>query len=150
MCKAFNLNYDILTKHNNKGISIEHFHHFLNKSVTIATEESVTTNILAPAGITVGYTWNSAPIDGMDILRSILAIGSELKFPLEITLNEMPKMVQNNDNTALYYLKLTDSSCNLSFTILKLLIEDRRIVHAERINNCRNLVFMHTDNIVIA
>ena len=36
MCQALNLNYDILAKRNHKGLCVEHFYHFLNKSVTIA------------------------------------------------------------------------------------------------------------------
>ena len=42
MYQAFNLNYDIFTKWNHKGLSIEYFYHFLNKSVTIAVEERIT------------------------------------------------------------------------------------------------------------
>jgi len=30
----------------------------------------------------VGYAWNISPIDGTNILRSIPAIGRELRFPL--------------------------------------------------------------------
>ena len=101
MCQALNLNYDILAKRNHKEISVEHFHRFLNKSVTIAAEERGTTNIFVPDGIAAGYTWNSAPINGTDILRSILAIGRELKFLLYINLNAMPKLVQNNANAVL-------------------------------------------------
>ena len=96
-------------------------HRFLNKSVTIAAGERGTTNIFVPAGIAVGYARNSVPIDGTDILRSIPAIGRELKFPLYINLNAMPKLVQNNANAVLEYLKLTDSSRSFSSSILKIL-----------------------------
>ena len=117
--------------------------------MNIAAEERGTTNIFVPAGIAVGCTWNSVPIDGTDILRSIPAIGRELKFPLDINLNAMSKLVQNNANAALDYFKLTDSACNLSSSILKFLIEDRRIDHAERINNSRNLVVLHAGDIIM-
>ena len=62
----------------------------------------------------------------------------------------MSKLVQNNTNAALEYLKLTDSSCSFSSSILKILIEDGRIAHAEYINNSRNLVVLHTGDIVMA
>ena len=120
-----NLNYDIFAKRNHKGLSVEHFHRFINKSVTIVAKELGTTNIFVPASIEARYTWNNEPIDSTDILRSILEIGRELKFPLDINLHAMPKLVQNNANTALDYLKFTDSSCNFSSFILKILIEDR-------------------------
>ena len=123
MCQALNINYDILAKRNHKGLSVEHFYHFLNKSVTIAAEERGTANIFVPAGITAGYAWNSVPIDGTDILRSIPAIGRKLKFPLDINLNAMSKLVQNNANAVLEYLKLTDSSRSFSSSILKILLK---------------------------
>ena len=120
MCHALNLNYNIFAKRNHKGLSVENFHRFLNKSVTIAAEERVTTDIFVPVGI------------------------------LDINLNTIPKLFQNNANAALDYLKFIDSSCNLSSSILKILMEDRRIGHAERINNSRNLVVWNTRYIVMA
>ena len=75
MCDALSQNYDVLAKRNHKGLTVEYFHHFSNKSVTIAAEDRGTNEIFVPAGIAAGYTWNSAPIDSTDILRSIPAIG---------------------------------------------------------------------------
>ena len=93
--------------------------------MTIDAEERDTINFFVPTGIAAGYAWNSVPIDGTDILRSIPAIGRELKFSLDINLNAMPKLVQNNANTALEYLKLTDSSRSFSSSILKILTQSR-------------------------
>ena len=62
ICEALNLNYDIFTKSNHKSLTIEHFHHFFNKSVTIVAEERDTNNISVSIGITVSYAWNSALI----------------------------------------------------------------------------------------
>ena len=52
-------------------------------------------------------------------------------------------------NAPLGYLKLTDYSRNLSFSILKILIEDRRTAHDERIDNSTNNVVLHTGDIVM-
>ena len=150
MCQSLNLNYEILAKRNHKGLSVEHFHRFLNKSVTIAAEDRGTIDIFVPTGIAAEYAWNSAPIDGTDILRIIPAIGRELHFPFDIYLNAAPKLIQNNSQAVLDYLKLTDANRHFSSSILKILIEDRRIAHAERINNSKNLVVLHTGNIVMA
>ena len=62
----------------------------------------------------------------------------------------MPKLVQNNANAALKYLKLPDSSRSFSSFILKILIKDHRIAHAERINISRNLVVLHVGDIFMA
>ena len=51
---------------------------------------------------------------------------------------------------ALDYLKLTDSSRHFSSSILKILIEDRRTAHAERINNNRNVIILEHGDVVMA
>ena len=144
MCQVLNLNYDVLTKSNHKRISVEHFHRFLNKIVTIAVEERGTNAIFSPASIIAAYSWNRVPIDGTDIIRSVPAIGRSLIFPLDINLIVVPKLIQNNAQATLEYLNFTNSHRHFASSILKILIEDRRIAHAERINNSKNLVHLKT------
>ena len=124
MRDALNLNHDVLAKRNHKGLTVEHFYRFLNKSVIIAAEDRGTNDIFVPAGIAAGYAWNSAPIDSTDILRSFPAISRELHFPLNINLSALPKFVNKSGQSALDYLKLTNSSRHCSSSILKILIED--------------------------
>ena len=150
MCDTLNLNYDVLAKLNHKGLTVEHFHRFINKSVTIATEDCGTNDIFVPAGINAGYAWNSAPIDGTDILRNILAIGCKLHFPIDINLSAVPKLTHNSGQVALDYLKLTDSSRHFSSSVLIFIIEDRRTVHAECNNNNRNIVVLEPSDVVMA
>ena len=150
MCDALNLNYDVIAKLNHKGLTVEHFHPFLNKSITISAEDRGTNDIFVPTGIAAGYAWNSVPINGTDILHSIPAIGREIHFPVGVNLSALPKLAHNSGQAALDYLKLTDSSRHFSSSILKILIEDRRIAHAERINNNRNIVVFEPGDIVTA
>ena len=119
MCDALNLNYDVLAKRNHKGLTVEHFHRFLNKSITIAAEDRGTNNVFVPAGIDADYAWNSAPIDDTDIRRSIPDIGRELHFPIDINLSALPKLAHNSGQAALDYVKLTDSSRHFFFVYLK-------------------------------
>ena len=39
MYEALNLNHDVLTKRNHKGLTVEYLYCFLNKNITIATED---------------------------------------------------------------------------------------------------------------
>ena len=64
-------------------------------------------------GIVTDYAWNDTSIDCTGILRSILEIGRDLNFPLDINLNTVPMLILNYTNTTLEYLKLTDYSRNL-------------------------------------
>ena len=50
MFKYLDLDYDILAKCNHKGLTVEHFHCFLNKVVTIAMENRQRNNALFQLG----------------------------------------------------------------------------------------------------
>ena len=100
MCKVLKLNYDILAKRNHTGLSVEHFHRFLNKAATIAMADRQSNNVFVPAEIITGYVWNNAPIDGTAILHSTVAIGREFRFPIDIDLSTLPQLTQNNAQSA--------------------------------------------------
>ena len=85
--------------------------------VTIASNDRDSLDYFIEAGISVGYTWNSAPIDGTYIIRSIPAIGRELRFPLDISLASLPNLTDNQANPVLEYLRLMDKdkqNCNIN------------------------------------
>ena len=77
--------------------------------------------------------WNSALIDGTDIICSIPAIGREMRFPLGISLVSLPKLIDKQSNSVMKYLRLTDKDKTFATEILKILVEDRRTAHRDRI-----------------
>ena len=113
-------------------------------------EDRQSNDVFVPAGIAVGYAWNSAPIDGTDILRSTVAIGREFRFLIDINLSALPQLTQNNDQSTIDYLRLIDSNRRFSSSILKILIKDRRNMHAERVNNNKKSVELIVGDIVMA
>ena len=119
---------------------MEHFHRFLNKTTTIAIEDRQSNDVFVPTGIAAGYAWNSAPIDGTDILRSTVAIDREFRFSIDIDLSALPQLTQNNAQSAVDFLRPTDSNRRLSSSVLKILIEDHCETHAERVNNNKHVV----------
>ena len=102
--KALNLNYDIITKRNYKGLTVENFHHLLNKVVTITMEDRQSNDVFVPARIAVGYAWNGAPIDGIGILRNTVAICRKYRFPIDINLSALPQLTQNNSQSTINYI----------------------------------------------
>ena len=80
MCDCVTINYQVVATYNHKGVSIERFHRFLNKVGTIAFNDRDTVSMFVKVVITVVYTWSSAPIDSISIIRSILAIGRDYVF----------------------------------------------------------------------
>ena len=128
---------------------MEHFHRFLNKTTTIAMEDRQSNDVFVPTGIAAGYAWNRAPIDGTDILRSTVAIDREFRFSIDIDLSALPQLTQNNVQSYVDFLLLTNSNRRFSSAILKILIEDRRDAHAERVNNNKNTVDLVVGDIVM-
>ena len=110
MCKALHTNYDILAKRSDKGLLVQKCHRFINKTINLAAEDRDTNDAFVAAGIAAGYAWNSSPIDGTDILRSVPAIGRELRFPLYINLSALSLIFPNNTDSVFFYLRLTDSN----------------------------------------
>ena len=66
MCDALNLNHNVLARRNHKSLTVEHFHRFLNKNVTIAAEDRGTNDtffLLASLPATLRTVYQSmAPI----------------------------------------------------------------------------------------
>ena len=69
--QGLNLKYDMFSKDNYEGITVKHFHRFLNKSVTIAVEERGINDMFVPTIINVGCSWNSAHINGIYIYSEV-------------------------------------------------------------------------------
>ena len=55
ICKALNINYDILAKRNHKGLLVEKFYRFLNKSITIEVEDRGTNDIFVTTSVAAEY-----------------------------------------------------------------------------------------------
>lgn len=139
----FNLTYNILVKRNHKGLTIENCHRFLSKSIRSTGKERVTNYFFVPVGIVAGYTWNSVPMDGTHIIRSIQSIDRELHFHIDINMNILSTMNRNNAQiTMLNYLNFIKSTRHSFSSILKIFVEDRRPTYIERINNNRNCVVL--------
>ena len=92
---------------------------------------------------------NSSPIDGTDILRSVPTIGRKLYFHHDINLSALPLIVYYNPESVISYLHLAEPNHFFASKTLKILVEDRKTAHAERIKNNRNIVTMHHGDLVI-
>ena len=55
ICKALNINYDILAKRSYKGLLVEKLYRFLNKAITIAAEDRRTNDIFVATSIAARY-----------------------------------------------------------------------------------------------
>ena len=76
-----------------------------------------------------------ASIDNTDITRSVLAVGRESKFPLDIECLALPSLKNVGNNTLfnyLYHVPIISNFSTFSTEVLKILVEERCTYHQER------------------
>ena len=64
---------------------VERVNRYLNKGLQVMTNERKTTRITSEAILLLLYAWNSAPIPGTDLPRSLVAISRVFSFPLDLS-----------------------------------------------------------------
>ena len=74
------------------------------------------------------------------MLHSVLTIGRELRYPLDITLNALLPLAYHNAESIISFLPLTYSNRFFASEILKILVEDRRATHTEQVNSNKNAI----------
>ena len=90
MCKRLNISLWPLSRGNHKGMSVERYHRFLNKTQTINGEDRGSHHTFIEYSKTSQYAWNSAPIDDTDIPRCVAAVRRHFQFLVDVQLNKTP------------------------------------------------------------
>ena len=101
VCTILKITMWPLARGNHKGLSVERYHRFLNKTQAIAGQDRGTHEVFQQNAKTSQYAWNSAPIDDTDVMRSVAAIGREFRFPLDIEFLGTPTL-NDDSNSGLY------------------------------------------------
>ena len=139
MCKILRITFWPLARGNHKGLGVEKFHRFLNKTQAIAGQDRDNHEVFLQNTKTSQYAWNSAPIDDTDVMRSVAALGREFRFPMDTELIETP-VLNSKDNSALFkYLRDVSTNSTFSTAVLQILVEERRTAHRERWNKGNHL-----------
>ena len=73
-----------VARNNRKAIINEEFHRYLNKVNKINSADKVRLHQWLQGVLFALYDWNAGPVDGTDIYRSVLDIGRELPFTIDL------------------------------------------------------------------
>ena len=82
------------------------------------------------------YAWNSCPVPGTDISRSLVAVGHEFAFPIDYSSGkhwELP----SSPSTVITYSKELVTRLSACREVAKLLVQEQRAYHRKLINACR-------------
>jgi len=149
MCEILKLRFHPVAKRNHKAVGVERFHKFLNHAQKIGAEERGTPGAFVEIGMTTAYAWNASCIDGTEIVRSIPAIGRPLRYPLDIQMCSKPPIIDVPSESIAKYLRYVDRDAEFARQLTQWLIEDRRSMHRERVNENRHLVTYEPGDVVM-
>jgi hypothetical protein len=150
VCSLLNIDLHVAARGNHKAVGVEHFHRFLNKAVAIAGNDRGTNTVFVEAAHTAAYAWNSSPIDGTDIIRSVPAVGRPFRFPFDLSLSPTPTPTQQQATDVHAFLRLAGPTAQFAEQVLRLLTDERRAIHRERANASRSPVSFAIGDLVMA
>ena len=150
LCQNIGLPNYTVSKGNHKAIICERFHRYLNKIQRIHAADCETFQDFMFGTIFAVYAWNSAPVDGTNIVRSYAAIGREFPFPIDF--EHEPIIPRDHAAQGQQTLEHIDSAFPLwrkQQEILKLLIDERREHHRKLKNEGRSMKTFAPGDLVI-
>jgi hypothetical protein len=131
-----NINLHVASGGNHDPVLTERFHVFANKSLSLSCTERNSIRVAAEGLQLCKYAWNSAPIIGMDISRSLICVSRGFKFPIEYSAS--PHINLNFDPAATTtFAEVQDTVLRQSREIFRILIHEHRAWHREYINSRR-------------
>ena len=130
------INCHILSGDNHNPMLVERLNRYFNKGLTIMCNERGTVRIALEALLLLLYAWNSCPVPGTDISRSLVAVGREFAFPIDFSSGKHWQLTSSPATVESYSKQLAHrlSACR---EIAELLVREHREWHRALINSRR-------------
>ena len=130
------INIHVLSGENHDPMIVERICRFLNSCLTIFCNERGN-NRVALGGILMSlYAWNSAPVIGTDISRSLLVTGREFNFPIDFS-TEQHQMLTSKPSKVVNFAVDQANLLACGRDIARELIHAHRAWHREYVNSKR-------------
>ena len=150
LCGAIGIPHYTVSKGNHKAIICERFHRYLNKVQKIHAANCETFQDFMYGTIFAVYAWNSAPVDGTNVVRSYAAIGREFPFPIDFERDPIiPRDHEAQGQQALEHIDSAFPLWRQQQAILKILVKDRREHHRRLKNDGRNMKEFNPGDLVV-
>ncbi len=93
---------------------IERLCRYFNKGLRIMTNEWDTVRVALEALLLLLYAWNSCPVPGTDISRSLVAVGREFAFPIDYSRSKHWELTSSPASVDTYSKQLAErlSACH--------------------------------------
>ena len=128
------INCHVLSGDNHNPMIVERVNRYLTKGLKIMTNERDSVRIALEAILLLLYAWNSCPIPGTDISRSLVAVGREFAFPIDYSTNKHWELTSSPTSVESYSRDLATRLSALR-EVTHLLVNEHRAYHRELINS---------------
>lgn len=150
MCNTLGIKYHVVSPEAHNGILCERFHRYLNKVQKIVAADTQSFAQWAQGLMFATYSWNAAPVDGTDIVRSFVAKGRVFPFPLQIAEDANPPRIPSGQGeTALEHLETNFPLWAQQSRLLQILIAERRERHRDMRNEGKSQRQFNPGDLVI-
>ncbi len=137
-CKSLDLlkiNCHVLSGNNHNPMLVERLNRYLNKGLRIMTNECNFVCVALEALLLLIYAWNSCPVPGTDISRSLVAAGHEFAFLIDFSMDKHRELTSSLPCTVESYSKDLAKRLFACQELAKLLISEHRAWHRELVNS---------------
>ncbi len=112
---------------------VERVNRYLTKGLKIMCNERDSIQVALEAILLLLYAWNSCPVLGMDISRSLVAIGQEFAFPIDYSSGKHWELT-SLPSTVVSYSKELATRLSACREVAEILVEEQRSYHRELVN----------------
>ena len=130
------INCHVLSGDNHNPMLIERINRYLNSGLKIMSNERDTVRIALECILLLLYAWNSCPVPGTDISRSLVAVGREFSFPIDFSAGKHWELTSSPATVDSYARQLAErlSACR---EVAELCVREQRSYHRELVNSRR-------------
>jgi hypothetical protein len=128
------INTHVISGDNHNAMIVEHLCRYFNKGLRIMTNERGTVRVALESLLLLLYAWNSCPVPGMDISRSLVAVGREFAFPIYYSSSKHWELTSSPATVESYSKDLAErlgACCEIAM----LLVGEQREWHQELVNS---------------
>jgi hypothetical protein len=119
------INCHVLSGGNHNPMIVERLNRYLNEGLRIMTNERDSTRIALEAILLLIYAWNSCPVPGTNISRSLVAVGREFSFPIDFSAGKHAELY-SSPGTVQSYAKELAARLSACRKIAELLVNSLR------------------------
>jgi hypothetical protein len=118
--KTLKIEHDMSSRGNHNAVAVERFNRFLNAGLRVFNNNRGSNRVFVEGSETLAYAWNSCPVLGTDLSRSLLVTGREFKFPIDFVSQQQVNFDASDNDKKSIARDLTNllTKCREIYTLL--------------------------------